>query len=191
MCHVILRPGVLVTDNIPEKVRHLLDMSPEQDVVPVLDHTTYSLKNREKSRYHNNDEIMQILANHQLGNSVAELPTQENQPEETKTDKSTESLVDGKLIESSVGKSADWKKSDWKDWSDNSYILASSVMGNQWNQLAQPIVTGEGQLGQEAQDVRQCPERGHVEEEAGRLLHHALPWNPLGHLVLPRRLLLH
>ena len=65
---------VIVTDDLPEKVRHLLDMNPEQDVVPVFEHTTYSLKNCEKSRYHSDDNIMKILANHQLGNSVAELP---------------------------------------------------------------------------------------------------------------------
>ena len=100
---------VMVTDDLPEKVHHLLDMSPEQDVVPVLERTTYSLKNREKSRYHSDGNIMKILANRQLGNSVAELPTHGNQPEETKTDKSTESLVD-----------TDWKKSGWKDWG-NSY----------------------------------------------------------------------
>ena len=76
---------VMVTDDLSEKVRHLLDMSPEHDVVPVLEHAT-SLKNRGKSRYHSDDNIMKILANHQLGNSVDELPTQENQPEETKTD---------------------------------------------------------------------------------------------------------
>ena len=90
-------------DYLPEKVRHLLGMNPELDAVPVLEHTTYSPKDREKSRYHSDDNIMEILANHQLGNAVAELPTQESQPEETRTDKPTESLVD---------KSAEWKKSD-------------------------------------------------------------------------------
>ena len=92
----------------------------------------YLSKNREKSRYHNDDEFMKILANHQLGNSVAELPTQESQPEETKTDKTTASLVDSKLTESSVSKSADWKKSDWKDWSSNSYWLPQS-WGTSWS----------------------------------------------------------
>ena len=94
-------------EDLSEKVRHLLDMNPEQDAVPVLEHTTYSFKNREKSRYHSDVNIMNILANHQLGNAAAEPPTQENQPEETKTDKSIESLVDNKLTESLASKSAD------------------------------------------------------------------------------------
>ena len=45
-------------DYLPEKVRHLLDMNPEQDAVPVFEHTNYSFKNREKSRYHSDDNIM-------------------------------------------------------------------------------------------------------------------------------------
>ena len=101
--HVPRDPGtrnVLFTNDIPEEICNFLDLNPEQDMVPVLEHTTYSLKNREKSRYHNANEIMEILANHQLGNSVAEPSTQEHQPADTKTDKSTESLVDDKLTES-------------------------------------------------------------------------------------------
>ena len=59
-------------------------------------------------------------------------PTQESQPEETKIDKFTESLVDSKLTESSVSKSADWKKSDWKDWSGNCYWHPQS-WGTSWS----------------------------------------------------------
>ena len=112
-------------EDLPERARRLIDMSPEQDAVPVLEHTTYSLKSREKSSNHSDDNITKTLANHQLGSAVAELPTQENQPEETKTDKSTESLVGDKLTESLVGKSANWKKSDWQDWG-NTYWMPQS-----------------------------------------------------------------
>ena len=77
---------------------------------------------------------MEILANHQLGNSVAELSTQEHQPAETKADKSTESLVDDKLTESSVSKSSDWKKSEWKDWSKSHRPLQSwGSCGTGWS----------------------------------------------------------
>ena len=96
-------------------------MSPEQDAVPVLEHTTYSLKNREKSRYHSDDNILKILANRQLGNAVSELPTQESQPERTKADKP---------IESSVDTSAEWKKSDWQGLGKE-YLLEASIMGLQ------------------------------------------------------------
>ena len=98
---------VLVTNDIPEEICNLPDLNPEQDVVPVLEHTTYSLKNREKSRYHNANDIMEILAHHQLEKCKTELPTQVHQPEESKTDYPTESSVD---------KSAGWKKPEWKDW---------------------------------------------------------------------------
>ena len=70
-------------DYLPENVRHLLDMNPEQDAVPVLEHTNYTLKNREKSRYHSDGNILKILANHQLGDAVIELPVQGSQPEGT------------------------------------------------------------------------------------------------------------
>ena len=111
-------------DYLPEKVRHLLDMNPEQDAVPVLEHTNYSLKNCVKSRYHSDDNIMQILANHQLGNAVTELPTQENQPEGTKVDKPTESSVD---------KPAEWKKSDLQDWGSKSYRMPQPWGSNSWS----------------------------------------------------------
>ena len=111
-------------DHLPEKVRHLLDMSPEQDAAPVPGHTTYSFKDREKSRYHSDDNIMRILANHQLGNAVAELPTQESQPEETRIDKLTGSLVD---------KSEEWKKSDWQDWGNNTYLMPQPWGSNSWS----------------------------------------------------------
>ena len=111
-------------DYLPEKVSHLLDMNPEQDAVLVLEHTTYSPKDREKSRYHSDDNIMEILAEHQLGNAVAELPTPESQPEETRTDKPTESLVD---------KSAEWKKSDWQDWGNNTYWMPQPWGSNSWS----------------------------------------------------------
>ena len=111
-------------DYLPERVRHRLDMNPEQDAVPVLEHTTYSLKNREKSRYHSDDNILKILANHQLGNAVSELPTQESQPEGTKADKPTESSVD---------KSAEWEKSDWPYWGKNTYWVPQSWGSNSWS----------------------------------------------------------
>ena len=110
-------------EDLPEQVRFLLDMNPRQDMVPVLEHTNYSLKNREESNYHTVDEITKILANHQLGNSVAELLTQKSKPEETKADKSTES---------SVGKSATQKKSEWKDWGDSSWP-SQSWGANDWS----------------------------------------------------------
>ena len=125
---------VLVTNDIPEEICNLLDLNPEQDVVPVLEHTTYSPKNRGKSRYHNANEMVEILANRQLGNSVAELSTQVHQPPEAKTDESTESLVGDKHTESQVGKSAGWKKSEWKGWG-NSYWLPQSwgASGSGWS----------------------------------------------------------
>ena len=118
---------------LPERVRHLLDMNPEQDAVPVLEHTTYSLKGREKSRYHSDDNIMKILANHQLGKAVAEFPTQESQPEGTRTDKATESQVDNKPTESLASRSADWKKSDWQGWGNNTYWMPQSWGSNSWS----------------------------------------------------------
>ena len=108
-------------DYLPERVRRLLGMSPEQDAVPVLEHTNYTLKNREKSRYHSDDNILKILAKHQPGNAVAELPTQEGQPEGTKADKPTESSVD---------KSAEWEKSAWQDWGNNAKRVPQSWGSN-------------------------------------------------------------
>ena len=74
-------------NDLPEQVRLLLDKNPRQNVVPVFEHTNYSLKNREESEYHTDDNLMKILTNHQLGNSVLELPTQKSKPEEAKADK--------------------------------------------------------------------------------------------------------
>ena len=137
---------------------------------------------------------MKILANHQLGNAVAELPTQMDQPEETKTDKSTESLVDNKLTESLVSKSADWKKSDWQDWG-NSYWMPQSRGSDSWSSQSWQEKDNSDDKSKnnfyKKQKTSDSPERSPMEEETSRLLHHALPWNFHGHLVLPRRLLLH
>ena len=125
---------VLSTNDIPEEICNLLDLSPEQDVVPVLEHNTYSLKNREKSRYHNANDIMEILANHQLGNCKTELSTQAHQPEETKTDHPTEPSVD---------KSAGWKKPEWKDWGKSGWHPQSwGTSGTSWsNQSGRKRIT--------------------------------------------------
>ena len=63
-------------DDLPEKVRLLLDKNLQQEVIPVFEHTNYSLKDREGSEYHTDDNIMKILINHQLGNSWMKLTTQ-------------------------------------------------------------------------------------------------------------------
>ena len=115
----------LAQPGITDQLRDLLDMSPRQDMVPVFEHTNYSLKDREESMYHTDDNITKIMANHQLGNSVAELPTQKSKPVEAKADKPTES---------SVEKSATQKKTEWKDWGNNNSSWSSQSWGsNSWS----------------------------------------------------------
>jgi hypothetical protein len=106
----------LKQDDLPEKVRLLLDENLYQEVIPVFEHTNYSLKKRMESEYHNDDNLMQILTNHQLGNLEPKLTTQKSKPEGMKTDKFTESSVD---------KSASWKKSEYIDWGQNSWSSQS------------------------------------------------------------------
>ena len=105
----------LKQDDLPEQVRLLLDENLHQEVVPVFEHTNYSLKDREESEYHADVNIMKILTNHQLGWSWTKLPTQKSKPEEVKTDRSTESSVD---------KPAKWKKSEkpeYNNWGNSSW----------------------------------------------------------------------
>ena len=101
-----------------------------RDRVLVLEHTNYSLKNREESEYHTDDNLMKILTNHQLGNSAPKLSTQKSKPEEAKADKYTESSVD---------KSATWEKPEkpeWRDWGSSSWQSqsrdASSWTNKNW-----------------------------------------------------------